>query len=329
MTRRSRMDGIFQQASEKLATANFEDEAKESRVPAGPIKSMALTLDKMENEAKALQEAMISGQYVQELDPELVEPSFVRDRIDEIAFADDDLFLRSIADNGQEVPILVRPHPQKEGRYQVAYGHRRLKAVAQLGIKVRAVVREFDDTALVVAQGIENSGRENLSYIERAVFALALEQRGFKRSDIIQALSTDKTELSKLISVALTVPASIVSAIGSAKGIGRRKWQALASAYSDDRQDDIERFLQSERLKAKNSDERFEAVLALLSEPSRDQGKGREWKPRAGGPLNGTIKASSKSFSLTLSTKEAGPFGQYLSDKLDDLYDDYLKQKEN
>ncbi|NSZ19527.1 plasmid partitioning protein RepB [Agrobacterium vitis] len=329
MTRRSRMDGIFQQASEKLATANFEDEAKESRVPAGPIKSMALTLDKMENEAKALQEAMISGQYVQELDPELIEPSFVRDRMDEIAFADDDPFLRSIADNGQEVPILVRPHPQKEGRYQVAYGHRRLKAVTQLGIKVRAVVREFDDTALVVAQGIENSGRENLSYIERAVFALALEQRGFKRSDIMQALSTDKTELSKLISVALTVPASIVSAIGSAKGIGRRKWQALASAYSDDRQDDIERLLQSQRLKAKNSDERFEAVLALLSETSRDQEKGREWKPRAGGPLNGTIKASSKSFSLTLSTKEAGPFGQYLSDKLDDLYDDYLKQKEN
>lgn len=323
------MDGIFQQASEKLATANFEDEAKESRVPAGPIKSMALTLDKMENEAKALQEAMISGQYVQELDPELIEPSFVRDRMDEIAFADDDPFLRSIADNGQEVPILVRPHPQKEGRYQVAYGHRRLKAVTQLGIKVRAVVREFDDTALVVAQGIENSGRENLSYIERAVFALALEQRGFKRSDIMQALSTDKTELSKLISVALTVPASIVSAIGSAKGIGRRKWQALASAYSDDRQDDIERLLQSQRLKAKNSDERFEAVLALLSETSRDQEKGREWKPRAGGPLNGTIKASSKSFSLTLSTKEAGPFGQYLSDKLDDLYDDYLKQKEN
>ncbi|BCH62563.1 plasmid partitioning protein RepB (plasmid) [Agrobacterium vitis] len=298
-------------------------------MPAGPIKSMALTLDKMENEAKALQEAMISGQYVQELDPELIEPSFVRDRMDEIAFADDDPFLRSIADNGQEVPILVRPHPQKEGRYQVAYGHRRLKAVTQLGIKVRAVVREFDDTALVVAQGIENSGRENLSYIERAVFALALEQRGFKRSDIMQALSTDKTELSKLISVALTVPASIVSAIGSAKGIGRRKWQALASAYSDDRQDDIGRLLQSQRLKAKNSDERFEAVLALLSETSRDQEKGREWKPRAGGPLNGTIKASSKSFSLTLSTKEAGPFGQYLSDKLDDLYDDYLKQKEN
>ncbi|MCF1450166.1 plasmid partitioning protein RepB [Agrobacterium vitis] len=329
MTRRSRMDGIFQQASEKLATANFEDEAKESRVPAGPIKSMALTLDKMENEAKALQEAMISGQYVQELDPELIEPSFVRDRMDEIAFADDDPFLRSIDENGQEVPILVRPHPQKEGRYQVAYGHRRLRAVTQLGIKVRAVVREFDDTALVVAQGIENSGRENLSYIERAVFAHALEQRGFKRSDIMQALSTDKTELSKLISVALTIPASILSAIGSAKGIGRRKWQALASVYSDDRQEDIEHLLRSEKLKAKNSDERFEAVLALLSETSRDQEKGREWKPRAGGPLNGTIKASSKSFSLTLSTKEAGPFGQYLSDKLDDLYDDYLKQKEN
>lgn len=329
MTRRSRMDGIFQQATSKLAAANFEDEEKETRVPAGPIKSMALTLDKMESEAKALQAAMISGQYVQELDPELIEPSFVRDRMDEIVFAEDDPFLRSIAENGQEVPILVRPHPQKEGRYQVAYGHRRLKAVTQLGIKVRAVVREFDDTALVVAQGIENSGRENLSYIERAVFAHALEQRGFKRSDIMQALSTDKTELSKLISVALTIPAPFLSAIGSAKGIGRRKWQALAGVYTDDRQHEIERLLKSEKFKAKSSDERFEAVFASLSETSRDEEKAREWRPRAGGALSGTIKATQKSFSLTFSTKEAGPFGQYLSQKLDDLYENYLKQKRN
>jgi ParB family transcriptional regulator, chromosome partitioning protein len=319
------LNTIFQAAAQELAAANFSDEQTETRAPAGPIKSMALTLGRMEDETKALKEALGSGQYVQVLEPNLIDPSFMRDRLDEIEFAEDDPFLRSIAENGQEVPILVRPHPEHEGRYQVAYGHRRLKAAAQLGIKVKAIVRAFDDTALVVAQGLENSGRESLSFIERAVFAYGLEQRGFKRGDIMNALSTDKTELSKLISVPATVPLNIIKAIGSAKGIGRRKWLGFASVFNKARVSEIENMLLSMQETA--SDKRFEAIYAALAQEPKAANDIQDWTPQAGGALNGSIKASAKKFSLTLTNKEAGGFGRFLSERLDELYDDYCRQK--
>ena len=126
------------------------------------------------------------------------------------------------------MPILIRPHPQAKDRYQVAYGHRRLRAVADLGRKVRAVVRPMTDSELVIAQGVENSARKDLSYIEKAVFAMRLEDRGFERPVIMDALSTDKGELSKLISVARGVPEDLVRTIGPAPKAGRRRWLAMA-----------------------------------------------------------------------------------------------------
>ncbi|MFP3581837.1 ParB/RepB/Spo0J family partition protein, partial [Arthrobacter sp. SIMBA_036] len=84
--------------------------------------------------------------------------------------------------------VLLRPHPEAKSRYQVAYGHRRLAATRKLGIKVRAVIRELTDEQLVVSQGQENSARTNLSFIERALFAARLEERGFGRDVIMASL---------------------------------------------------------------------------------------------------------------------------------------------
>jgi hypothetical protein len=54
------------------------------------------------------------------------------------------------------------------GHFQVAYGHRRLRAAELLQIKVKAVVRYLSDIEMVVVQGKENSDRRDLSFIERA-----------------------------------------------------------------------------------------------------------------------------------------------------------------
>ncbi|WP_164125936.1 ParB/RepB/Spo0J family partition protein, partial [Stenotrophomonas maltophilia] len=61
-----------------------------------------------------------------------------------------------IRQHGQNVPILVRPKPGDTEGYEVAFGHRRLRAARELGIKVRAVVRSLTDEQLVIAQGQEN-----------------------------------------------------------------------------------------------------------------------------------------------------------------------------
>ena len=99
--------------------------------------------------------------------------------VDTTADASD--FIDAIRITGQQVPILVRPHPEIEGRYQIAYGHRRARAARELGRPVRAVVRQMSDAELVVAQGQENSARRDLSFIERALYAAKLERAGFDR----------------------------------------------------------------------------------------------------------------------------------------------------
>jgi RepB plasmid partitioning protein len=52
---------------------------------------------------------------------------------------------------------------------------------------------------MVVAQGKENSERRDLSFIEPAVFALHLAERGFDRNIFMAALSIDKAETAKLL----------------------------------------------------------------------------------------------------------------------------------
>ncbi len=166
--------------------------------------------------------------------------------------------VESIRESGQLVPVLLRPHPGQAGRFQIAYGHRRVRALAELGRPVRAVVRKLSDDELVVAQGKENGEREDLSFIERATYALALEVKGFKRETIMAALSVDKTELSRLISVARALPRSLVSAIGAAPKTGRRRWMDLVERYvawSDEAA--LEATLADAAFAAAPSDERF------------------------------------------------------------------------
>lgn len=326
MSRRNKLQGLFANTAEELAMANFEAE-ETKRAPAGPVRSMALTLGRMEDEAKALQDALASGRHVQDLDPGLVDESFIRDRIGAIELSEDDEFVRSIAENGQEVPILVRPHPEKEGRYQTAYGHRRLAALRILGRSVKAVVRDIADDELVVAQGIENTARNNLSYIERAVFAHNLEEKGFRRPVIMKALTTDKTELSKLISVASGIPDDLIVAIGNAPSVGRRRWIAFAKALQRGSPERLNEVIASEAFKSSSSDERFEMALKALTKVSAPKTRSLEWKPKNDSSLTGVVKTGTRSYTLSLSAGDAASFGKFITEKLDELYQEFSTDK--
>lgn len=264
MTRRTVIGNLI---AEQLAAANSaaaEAARPAQRVAAGPVRTMGLTLDKLELERKSLEQALAGGSAVVDIHPALVDASFAADRFaapdGDAAFA---ALKQSIAEFGQEVPILVRPSPGGLGRYQAAYGHRRLRACAELGRKVRAVVRDLSDAELVVAQGVENAQRVDLSFIEKAAFARGLEDRGFDRPTIMAALGTDKTELSKLIATVRSLPETIVLAIGPAPKAGRRRWMQLAELLaSDAARRRVERLAADQTFLARASDDRFVAALA-------------------------------------------------------------------
>lgn len=199
--------------------------------PAGAIKALNLGLNRLSEEAaeaKQLREALARSENVVELDPSIIDSSIVADRLVSSSDAAFDELKAAIQTSGQQVPVLLRPNPEVPGRYQAAYGHRRIRAARELGVGVKAIIRQLSDEQMVVAQGQENGTRVDLSFIERALFAHRLDQKGFDRDTLCLALGVDKPEISRLLTVAGSIDHSIVEAIGPAPKIGRPRWLQLA-----------------------------------------------------------------------------------------------------
>jgi len=326
MTRRNILATLL---DSKLAAANSSDRPapqSSDRVLAGPVRTMSLTLDRMAEESRTLQEALAAGSAVVELDPQSVDVSFVEDRLTDHNDSEFQTLKESLRTHGQEVPILVRPHPTRSGAYQAAYGHRRLSAAQELGIKIKAVVRNLDDRQLIIAQGIENSARRDLSFIERAVFAKSLEDSGHDRSVIMAALSTDKTELSKLITVARALPDSVVRTIGPAPKAGRRRWLQLAELLRARKTlARVEAALADTNLPA-DSDARFLRAFAAAMEKASRAARDDVWK-RPDGAALARISRDPKATTLRFDDKLEPDFGAYVAERLGDLYKEFRMRR--
>lgn len=289
----------------------------------GAVGAMSRSLEHLSAEreaAKALSEQLASGQSIVEIDTALIEDSIVPDRMRE---SDGDLqpLVESIRAEGQIVPALLRPHPDKSGHYQIAYGHRRVRALRQLGRPVRAVVRDLSDDDLVIAQGKENGDRQDLSFIERARYAALLEDREFKRDTIMSALSVDKTELSRLISTARAIPATVAEAIGRAPKIGRRRWVDLAKKVTGKAASKvIDAVLSSDKFQTADSDARFAMVFAAVSARSKPAPKATHWTASDGKKV-AKIQRSADRFVLALDEKTAPAFGEFVLSRLPELYE--------
>ena len=244
-------------------------EATPARTSSGAVRAMGLSLSSITRdaeEARALRQALQEGERIVALDPDRIDHSFVSDRLSDAEADDPDflLLVESIRESGQQVPILVRPHGEGGERYQVAYGHRRLKAARRLGQPVKAIVKALTDDELVLAQGKENAERRNLSFIERASFAATLVRRGFDRKLIGDALAVQKSELSRLLQVADAVPLRFVRAIGPAPKAGRERWMALGEIFLNGNGAEIEKAddeVAAERFKTAASDDRFQMLF--------------------------------------------------------------------
>jgi ParB family chromosome partitioning protein len=256
--------------------------AEPQRAASGAVRAMGLSLGSLARdaeEARALRQAIEEGERIVELDCALVSSSFIEDRFAR-GEADGEFMglVDSIRESGQQVPILVRPHPEKPGHFQTAYGHRRLAAVRSLNRRVKAIVRPLTDDELVLAQGKENAERRDLTFIERAFFAQALVQRGFARKVVEDALGVQRSEVSRLLQVADSIPVNIARDIGPAPKVGRERWMALGAIFGE-RPAGIEIACDecgSQRFRAAETNRRFQMLFDRLSrkqKPKPDQGE--------------------------------------------------------
>jgi chromosome partitioning protein len=305
---------------------NDEPTPKERR-GASPVRMMGLSLGRLSSDAQTareMKEAMQAGNMVVDLDPDLIDDSFISDRLLNGEDPDFEEFKDGIKTHGQKVPILVRPHPRIEGRYEAAYGHRRLKACSLLGRKVRAVVAQFSDIDLVIAQGKENSDRLDPSYIERAMYARALEDHGFEKAVIMAALSVDKSALSRLLSVAHAIPFDLIKAIGPARKAGRPRWTAFADRFqkASDVSETVLRLTAEDKFREADSDQRFSMLFEALETKRPNAGGHEFWKNARGQPVV-RIERSNAATKLAIDENIAPDFGAFLIGRLQALYDEF------
>jgi ParB family transcriptional regulator, chromosome partitioning protein len=326
MSRKATIDTLFVRKSD---SNNVSVTGDNDRVRTGAISAMGTSLKELTEGAKAaarLQEQIDTGAAVVELDPVTLDSSMVTDRLTAEIDPSFDALIESLRTSGQQVPILVRPHPDQTQRYQIAYGHRRVRAAVLLGIKVRAVVRPLTNDELVVAQGKENLDRRDLSYIEKALFARRLEDQGFERGVIMAALSTDKADLSRYISVARMIPEPLAQSIGPASKVGRARWVALSERLGQPRSDKIvSATVASDDFRRLDSDSRFSLVFEALSKSSgKALPKPKIWTNTAGQKA-GRIEHRADRTVLTIDETIVPEFGSFLAGRLDDLYEQFLK----
>jgi ParB family chromosome partitioning protein len=311
------------------ATETSPSESRADYARRGASRSMMQSLDEMaENSMRVLE-----GETIVKLDPDLLDASGFADRIGD----DDEDFaalVAAIRRAGQSSPILVRPHPDEPNRYMIVYGHRRARAAKELGIKVRAVVKPIEDIAHVIAQGQENTARNNLTFIEKSLFAKKLSNSGMTKDVIKTALTVDDTLLSRMMSVVDSVPESILEAVGSAKGVGRDRWEELKKLVSDPARENwaIE-FVGSGQFLAVAPEARFNAVLEQLKNFKRPKSKTgkpleKSWDI-AEKAVSVSTKDAGRAFTLALKSKDASRFGAFISEQLESLYRDFQRTETN
>jgi len=309
-------------AQSPLSTDNAPE-----RMASGPVRSIRDTFSEVERENDALRAELSSAPRVVELDARTIEPSPFADRFTN---ADDAAYLAlkaSIEERGQEVPILVRPHPGKPGRYQAAYGHRRLRAAQDLQRPVKAIVRALADDDLVIAQGLENSAREDLSFIERAVFAHNLEEAGVERAVIGQALAVDRAEIAKLIAVARAVPRDIALAIGKAAKAGRPRWLAFAEALKGAAAlKRVRKAIAEPAFAQSPADERFGLALraALAASEAANRPAPLQVHDAAGAKL-ARVSSGLKQVRIELAHSDGLRFARFLAERLPDLLQAFVE----
>lgn len=322
--------GMFAAVLGQLEDSNVTTEPQRHKVNSPHLMKVAAGVRELQ-ERSELADRLLGGEHIIELDTDVILPSPIPDRFESAytsrAIAD---IAESMRERGQIVPGMVRPVNGSQ-RFQIVYGRRRLAAAKLLGIKFKAVVRELSDEEAVVLQGEENAGREDLSFIEKCVFALAQETLGFRRETICASLATGKSHISEMIKIASAIPHEMLIKIGSAPSVGRGRWAEFAERYcSTGRAAQVADAAARPKFQELESDKRFDALNNLVAAriahemPRALALNSSQWRS-GNGRLGMVAKGTPTGFTLQFKQQDASDFGKWLSANTEDLYSSFLK----
>lgn len=313
------------ESAPKKADEAHSGSPPKTRVSAGIIGATKRSLTELREERDTLLASVKDGDVVVTLDTTLIDPSPFRDRLPDDNEENFEAFKKTLHDEGQKIPITVRRHPQDTARYQTVYGHRRTQALRDLGMPVEAILREYSDRDLVVAQGIENANRQDLSWIEKALFAATMESQGIKPRDIKAALSVDDAQVSKFRAVSNALGRDVIELIGRAPKVGRPRWlELIALVNSKSDQEKIRKTLSADKVLNLSSDERFMKVLGIVSVPTANKIS----KNRGGRQMGkiGQVMFGPHDIKLVVEKKYSSEFNAFFEAEVDAIVAKFMRK---
>ncbi|PLW76043.1 plasmid partitioning protein RepB [Cohaesibacter celericrescens] len=317
--------------------ADVSKDADNSMPQAVSLRNKRASSPVIANVGKAL--SQLSEDSIVSLDPTKIDRSPFKDRFDsdpEFENAIEELKV-SIQQEGQKIPVLVRPHPAYSDRYQLAYGFRRLEAIKRLmeeagssqTIKIRAHIRQLTDRELIQEQSLENGVRENLSWIEQAMWALQLRNADFNNRAICPVMGLTEPAVSMLFKVTASIPHEIIHSIGRAPGVGRPKWLKLAELLKDRTSvDNVKKLIQTEKFELADSSMRVTLALEAASNMQRHVKEKTQSAIEFDGRVIGQIKEASNGTTMLISKNEK-LFANWLVERLPELLTEFEAKKES
>ncbi len=149
------------------------------------------------------------------------------------AFAD--LLANIQAVGGNKQPGMVRPSATAEGRYELVFGERRLRACEQAALPFAAIVASLSDDDVWLFRESENFGRKDKGILEQALALVDMPAKFAygERTAILDKLKISKTHYLRLKAIA-GVPKAIWEVVPGAHSTTAREAAEIVEAYRAD-----------------------------------------------------------------------------------------------
>lgn len=173
----------------------------------------------------------------------------------------------SIRASGLLQPIVVRT--RTDGKFELVAGERRLRAAGRLGwTDIPAVVRDFDDRAMLTLALVENLQRTDLNPIEEAEgYQRLIDEFGLTQQQVADAVGKDRTTITNLLRVLTLQPT--VRQLVERGHISAGHARALLPIKDERRQLDLANEIVARQLSVREVEARARTITAESASPVR------------------------------------------------------------
>jgi ParB family transcriptional regulator, chromosome partitioning protein len=157
----------------------------------------------------------VPGARLASLSPDAIVPNraqprteFDRDALDEL--------VASIREVGVLQPVVVRPLPDEDGRFELIMGERRLRATKELGLdSIPAVIKDTADEDMLRDALLENLHRSQLNPLEEAsAYQQLLADFGITQEELATRIGRSRPQITNTIRL-LKLPATVQTRVAA------------------------------------------------------------------------------------------------------------------